>query len=94
MLLSKCHEKGIPVHVTRGWTSKSIYAPDSGYRYDGVYTITDVKEERSSRGFRMYRFHMKRIKSQGNIPTNPDNLKLSVSMKRSRNKKATTKKIC
>lgn len=37
--LVKSIETGKPVRVIRGYKSDSIYAPESGYRYDGKYIL-------------------------------------------------------
>ncbi|KAF9645901.1 hypothetical protein BDM02DRAFT_3119510 [Thelephora ganbajun] len=37
------YERGRPVRVIRGHGLDSKYAPETGYRYDGIYKVTRVK---------------------------------------------------
>ena len=54
------HERSLPVRVSRGPKQGSPYAPEAGYRYDGLYTVTDWWEAVGKRGFRIYRFRLER----------------------------------
>lgn len=62
-----------PVRVVRGYNMKdSRYAPTSGYRYDGLYTVTKHWSERKKgaggKKFVVWRFELKRVAGQGPIP--------------------------
>jgi len=49
--LCKAFEKKASVRVTRGYNLFSQYAPREGYRYDGLYKITEHWKEKGSSGF-------------------------------------------
>ena len=42
LALSKNVENGRPVRVIRGYKSKSPFAPDEGYRYDGKDPVKET----------------------------------------------------
>jgi putative restriction endonuclease len=50
--------EGLPVRVIRGSTLDSIYAPRSGYRYDGLYMVDDYWKEEGKSGFRVWRYRL------------------------------------
>ena len=62
-LAHNCVE-GTPVRVTRGHQLDSRYAPNSGYRYDGLYQINSFWHEKGRHGFLVYRFRLERIQGQ------------------------------
>jgi len=59
---------GKPVRVIRGANLKSIYAPYEGYRYDGIYIVTEAYTEKSKDGFLICRFKLRREPGQPPIP--------------------------
>ena len=48
----------IPVRVTRGYKHKSPLSPGSGYRYGGLYMVTDHFAERGRDGYLICRFKL------------------------------------
>ena len=56
--LAKNFIEGNPIRVSRGSQLDSAYAPESGYRYDGLYRIDDLWHETGQDGFRIYRFRL------------------------------------
>lgn len=68
LILKEYMEKDIPVHLSRGWTLKSSFAPVSGYRYDGLYKVAAMKEDKSEKDFRIYRFSLERLPGQPVLP--------------------------
>uniref|UniRef100_A0A6B2L6V3 YDG domain-containing protein n=1 Tax=Arcella intermedia TaxID=1963864 RepID=A0A6B2L6V3_9EUKA len=58
---------GIPIRVVRGYTLPSIYAPQTGYRYDGLYRVTTMWKEKRNK-FVVLRFHLERVENQPPIP--------------------------
>lgn len=46
-------ERRLPVRVIRGYKLPSPYAPESGYRYDGLYVVTDMWEGKGVTGYRL-----------------------------------------
>ena len=51
-------DKGLPIDVIRGSKLRSIYAPASGYRYDGQYYVTRSWMETGKSGFKICRFEL------------------------------------
>ncbi|MFJ2134212.1 YDG/SRA domain-containing protein [Streptomyces sp. NPDC087845] len=52
------HLEGLPVRVLRGWQSDSPYAPDAGYRYDGLYRVTNYGSKLGIDGFLIWQFRL------------------------------------
>ena len=50
--------RGLPVRVVRGSGLKSDYAPESGFRYDGLYRVDEAWQEVGRSGFRICRFRL------------------------------------
>ncbi|KAF8640280.1 hypothetical protein AX16_010175 [Volvariella volvacea WC 439] len=61
-------QTGRPVRVIRGSTLNSRYAPPEGYRYDGLYIVTDATRARGKTGFMTCRFRLERVPGQPPIP--------------------------
>ncbi|KAJ7773117.1 PUA-like domain-containing protein [Mycena metata] len=57
-----------PVRVIRGHTLKSRYAPETGYRYDGLYEVVDVIHEIGKSTFKTYQYKLKRLPNQPPLP--------------------------
>ncbi|PON17597.1 hypothetical protein C2W62_12435 [Candidatus Entotheonella serta] len=51
----------LPVRVIRGARLESPYAPPAGYRYDGLYRVTDYWREIGSSGFYIWRFRLHKL---------------------------------
>jgi len=77
--LAENHTQGIPIRVTRGHTLDSPFAPQKGYRYDGLYLITRYWTEKGRDGFLVYRFTLERLPGQSKIGVLEDNPKVSGS---------------
>jgi putative restriction endonuclease len=52
---------GLPVRVIRGASPHVYDPPSSGYRYDGLYIVTDYWSEVGADGFRVWRFRLERV---------------------------------
>ncbi|KAK0497980.1 PUA-like domain-containing protein [Armillaria luteobubalina] len=65
--LARSKETRNPVRVIRG-PSKSIYAPDKGYRYDGLYTVENHWYEKGPQGFLQCKFKLVRKPGQPPLP--------------------------
>lgn len=50
--------EGLPVRVTRGANRDSIFAPDAGYSYAGLFTVTGHWPEPGRDGFVIQRFRL------------------------------------
>jgi putative restriction endonuclease len=61
--------EGLPVRVVRGASIDSIYAPRSGYRYDGLYMVESYWQAEGKSGFRVWRYRLLKLPS---IPTRLD----------------------
>ncbi|KAH8094514.1 PUA-like domain-containing protein [Cristinia sonorae] len=57
-----------PIRVVRGFKLNSIYAPAEGYRYDGLYRVTEAEKAVGKLGFKMCRFTMVREPNQSPLP--------------------------
>jgi len=67
--LQLSYEYNLPVRVTRG--HQIINGPNQGYRYDGLYYVTEVERVRGKSGYFVCRFH---LKSEDSIDTLEDKL--------------------
>ncbi|KAH7915651.1 PUA-like domain-containing protein [Hygrophoropsis aurantiaca] len=61
-------ETGNPVRVVRSYKVVSKYAPVLGYRYDGLYIVTDAWKEKMSHGFVICRYRLERMPGQPDLP--------------------------
>lgn len=57
-------EKNLPVRVVRGANKHSTFAPEFGYRYDGLYNVTEYWREKGKSGFVIWRFRLEKIKDK------------------------------
>jgi putative restriction endonuclease len=64
LALAKNWVEGIPVRVVRGHKLDSDFAPEEGYRYDGLYRIDDHWEERGQDGFLICRYRLEKLEEQ------------------------------
>ncbi|KAI0236721.1 E3 ubiquitin-protein ligase UHRF1 [Lamellibrachia satsuma] len=64
LALSQSVETGFPVRVIRGYKSRSAYAPEEGYRYDGLYEVERFWYTVGMSGFGVYKFVLTRLKDQ------------------------------
>jgi predicted restriction endonuclease len=55
---------GRRVRVIRGHEGEAKYSPKSGYRYDGLYRITEEREEIGKDGFKILRFTLLRLSDE------------------------------
>jgi putative restriction endonuclease len=60
--------EGLPVRVIRGASLDSIYAPRSGYRYDGLYLVDDYWQEEGRSGFRVWRYMLIKPPQRPSVP--------------------------
>lgn len=66
--LVKSIETKNPVRVVRGYKLNNKYAPEAGYRYDGLYTVEKSWQANGLSGFRVFRFAFKRVDGQAALP--------------------------
>jgi len=59
LLISEMH--GLPVRISRGPNHKSKYSPSSGYRYGGLYQVTQHFYETGKDGFGICRFSLEKL---------------------------------
>ncbi|KAF7311203.1 Carboxymuconolactone decarboxylase [Mycena kentingensis (nom. inval.)] len=67
--LKRSLQDGRSVRVIRGSQGGSRFAPESGFRYDGLYKVTYVCREKGREGYWVCRFKMQRESDQPPIPT-------------------------
>lgn len=60
--------EGLPVRVVRGAGGHSQHAPVSGFRYDGLYRVTDHWLAAGRHGHRVMQFRLERIEEQPHVP--------------------------
>ena len=58
-----------PVRVLRSYTGKSKWAPTVGYRYDGLYKVTEVNYPENAKGGMFEQFKLVRCEDQAPINT-------------------------
>ncbi|XP_055930181.1 uncharacterized protein LOC129960657 [Argiope bruennichi] len=68
LALSKNVENNLPVRVLRGYKLRSKFAPEEGYRYDGLYNVVEYYLTTGISGFKVYKFRLERIKDQEPAP--------------------------
>src|SRR5258708_15933525 len=55
---------GRPVRVIRGASHKSKFSPESGYRYEGAYRVSDCWHDRGNAGFLIYCFRLEKVSDE------------------------------
>jgi putative restriction endonuclease len=68
LALAKSEIDGLPVRVIRGADKKNPFAPESGYRYDGLYSVESHWHDIGKAGFLVYRFRL--VKLDSALPPN------------------------
>lgn len=68
LALAKSEIDGLPVRVIRGADKKNPYAPENGYRYDGLYQVESHWHDVGKSGFLVYRFRL--VKLDPELPPN------------------------
>jgi len=68
LALAKSEIDGLPVRVIRGADKKNPFAPESGYRYDGLYLVESHWHDIGKSGFLVYRFRL--VKLDSALPPN------------------------
>jgi putative restriction endonuclease len=58
------HLRALPVRVIRGWQHKSPFSPPVGYRYAGLFMVTDHTLTVGQDGFLIVRFRLERVAEQ------------------------------
>lgn len=61
LALIKNQLQGLPVRVIRGASLSSNYAPQIGYRYDGLYGVAEYWQERGKAGYYVWRYRLVKI---------------------------------
>ncbi|OSC96940.1 hypothetical protein PYCCODRAFT_1481613 [Trametes coccinea BRFM310] len=69
-LLTSMHTQE-PVRLVRGWQLRSKYAPENGYRYDGLYTVKSADMKKGRSGFQVCVFELERVPGQPPLPPSP-----------------------
>lgn len=53
-------EENLPIRVIRGYQHNSPFSPKLGYRYDGLYRVTNYWQEKGRNGYKIWRFNLER----------------------------------
>ena len=72
LALSLSVETRKPVRVIRGYKLRNEFAPESGYRYDGLYTVDKYWSCTGHAGYKVYKFALTRCPGQAPAPWSPD----------------------
>lgn len=67
--LVKSQLESLPVRVIRGFEEDSPYAPDEGYRYDGLYRVVRHWFKTRNDGFQVCQFRMVKLGSVFDVPS-------------------------
>ncbi|KAF7312635.1 Carboxymuconolactone decarboxylase [Mycena indigotica] len=70
--LKRSAEQGKPLRVIRGDKCKSKYAPTSGFRYDGLYKVSNPRRIRGKEGHMVCVVDLVRLLTQPPIPAGPE----------------------
>ncbi|MHC3004172.1 YDG/SRA domain-containing protein [Gordonia sp. GN26] len=70
--LARCSTEGIPVRVIRGSSGDRNYSPNSGYRYDGLYQVTDYWHEVGRHGYKVWRYRLVKVGASVTSETEDD----------------------
>ena len=65
--LQRSHQLGRWIRVLRSAKGKSVWAPRTGIRYDGLYRITEERVKRNRAGGRYVLFRLERREGQGSL---------------------------
>ncbi|TFK68925.1 SRA-YDG [Pluteus cervinus] len=68
--LQRSFETRKPVRVIRGPNANPKFAPASGYRYDGLYVVTDAYLTTGTSGFKVCKYELERLSGQPALPSN------------------------
>lgn len=63
LALAISQKEGLPLRVIRGKDSKNPFAPEKGYRYDGLYRVESHWHEVGKSGFRVWRYRLEKLES-------------------------------
>ncbi|KIJ24369.1 hypothetical protein M422DRAFT_217189 [Sphaerobolus stellatus SS14] len=72
--LLKSVKTQLPVRVVRGYKLESRYAPETGYRYDGLYLVKEawMATGMNPHGYKVCKFSFQRIDGQPDLPERED----------------------
>jgi len=78
---------GLPVRVVRGFEPDSPFAPEQGYRYDGLYSVDEFWEETGLSGFKVWRYRLRKqtqsskpaLKSGEEDPVSPERRQVTIT---------------
>ena len=90
--LLKSMDEGLPVRVIRGRQHKSEFSPDTGYKYAGLFTVTDAWLEVGKSAFKICRFRLLYCGQNDNRKT-PEEVELSYVRKKGERKEGVVVRI-
>ncbi|XP_023709238.1 uncharacterized protein LOC111865433 isoform X2 [Cryptotermes secundus] len=76
LALAHSQMTGNPIRVIRGFQLQNKYSPRTGYRYDGLYQVTQHSESVARGGFKVFMFYLVRCGYQPPPPWHSDRIEL------------------
>ncbi|MER7399269.1 YDG/SRA domain-containing protein [Streptomyces sp. NPDC000151] len=70
--LKLSYERGHPIRIIRGHEGDKRYSPKNGYRYDGLYGITDIRMVEGKSGWQICQFDLHRLTDSKQELTEPE----------------------
>ncbi|MFD2573979.1 YDG/SRA domain-containing protein [Spirosoma soli] len=58
LALMRSYETGRPLRLIRGATLQNQFAPETGYRYEGLYRVVEAERIVGKSGFRVWMFRL------------------------------------
>jgi putative restriction endonuclease len=71
LALVKSAVEGLPVRVVRGARGEPAFSPASGYRYDGLFSVTRYWREDGRAGHLVCRYELRKILEDGSLAAIP-----------------------
>jgi putative restriction endonuclease len=75
LALARSFYRGQPIRLVRGPKQPGPHAPKSGYRYDGLYRVQYMWEQRGRSGFSVWRFLL--VKLEESLASTPSDANLA-----------------
>jgi hypothetical protein len=91
LALKYSYEHELPIRVLRGASSHSVFAPKAGYRYDGLYRVVDIRQQKGRSGHLVWKFLLAKIDPDSAPWNSPLPSHLAGSTKKTLNSKSSTK---
>lgn len=91
LALKYSYEHDLPIRVLRGANAHSIYAPKAGYRYDGLYRVVDIGQQKGKSGHLVWKFLLAKIDPNSAPWNSTPPSHIAASMKKTTTSRSSTK---